>query len=279
MAEPDASDDDKPRTAIARAIDALASLFDWLVSFPLAAFAEVGVMARLTFETVLWGIRPPYRPARLIDAMNFIGVESIFIVGLTGLLVGGVFSLQIVDSLRQFSAESRSGQIVGLALARELGPVFSALMISSRAGSSIATEIGSMRVSSQIDALTTMSVSPVQYLIAPRVLAGILVCPAMALLFDCIGLFGAYAVAVHVYGLDGGVFLELARWLVDGIDIAQGLVKAAIFGAAVTLIACRQGFYATGGAAGVGQATNRAVVQSAVAVLVLDYFVTTFFVG
>jgi phospholipid/cholesterol/gamma-HCH transport system permease protein len=167
---------------------------------------------------------------------------------------------------------------VSIALARELAPVFSALMISARAGSAMATEIGSMRVSKQIDALTTMSVSPVQYLVFPRVLAGLLMGPILALLFYFVGFGGAWFVAVKVYGLDSGIFIERMRWYVDRADLLQGLTKAAVFGVTLTIVSCRQGFYASGGAAGVGLATNRAVVQSAVAILVLDYVVTTFFV-
>ena len=257
---------------------AFASAVNALFMIPVRLLAEVGIMARLAFETVMWAVRPPYRVRQLVAACEFIGVQSIFLVGLTGLFVGAVFGLQIVDGFRRLSAENQVGSVVSLALARELAPVFSALMISSRAGSAIATEIGSMRVSSQIDALTTMSVSPVQYLVAPRVIAGFLMVPVMALLFNGVGLTGAYLVATELYGLDGGIFMERVRWFVDPVDLKQGLVKAAIFGVAITLIACRQGYYATGGAAGVGLATNRAVVHSAVAVLVLDYFVTTFFV-
>ncbi|AKF05810.1 MlaE family ABC transporter permease [Sandaracinus amylolyticus] len=252
---------------------------DALLAIPIALLAEIGTMARLAYETLRWMVRPPYRARQLVDAMEFIGVQSIFIVGLTGTFVGAVFGLQLVDSLRDFGAESQTGSIVSVALARELGPVFAALMVSSRAGSAIATELGSMRVTSQIDALTTMSVSPVQYLIVPRVIAGFTMVPALALVFDLVGYGGAYFVAVKLFGLDGGVFEERARWFVEGSDLAQGLVKAAVFGMAVTMIACRQGYYATGGAAGVGQATNRAVVQSAVAVLVLDYVVTAIFLG
>jgi phospholipid/cholesterol/gamma-HCH transport system permease protein len=247
---------------------------DAILAVPLGFFAEVGLMARLMYETLRWMIRPPYRFRQLIDAMEFIGVQSIFIVALTGIFVGAVFGLQLVHALRLFSAEGQAGPIVSIALAREIGPVFAALMVSSRAGSSIATEIGSMRVSNQIDALTTMSVSPVQYLIVPRVLAGLTMVPVLCLIFDMVGFGGAYVVAVQLYGLDAGVFVERSRWLVDEWDVRQGLIKAAVFGVAVTLIACRQGYYASGGAAGVGRATNQAVVQSAVAVLVLDYIVT-----
>lgn len=250
-----------------------------VIAVPLGMLAEVGVMARLIFETVMWAVRPPYRFRLVVEALEFIGVQSIFIVGLTGTFVGAVFGLQLVDGFRQFGAENQVGSVVGLALARELAPVFSALMITSRAGSAIATEIASMRVSNQIDALTTMSVNPVQYLIVPRVLAGIIAAPVMALLFLLVGLFGAYTVGVQLMGIDGGIFIERVKWFVDTGDVMQGLVKAAFFGATLTLIACRQGYHASGGAAGVGRATNRAVVQSAVAILVLDYILTSIIIG
>jgi phospholipid/cholesterol/gamma-HCH transport system permease protein len=256
----------------------LARAFDALVAIPIALLAEIGTLARLLFETVVWGVRRPYRIRVVVEAMEFIGVQSVFLVALTGFFVGAVFSLQVIDGFRRFSAEGYTGTVIGLSFARELAPVFAALMVSARAGSAIATELGSMRVSSQIDALTTMSVAPVQYLVLPRILAGLTMLPVMALLFNLIGLFGAYVVATQLFGLDGGMFQERVRWFVDPADLRQGLVKAAVFGVAITLIACRQGFYATGGAAGVGLATNRAVVHSAIAVLVLDYVVTTFFV-
>lgn len=256
----------------------LVRLADAVFAYPITFLGEVGILAKLMFETVMWGIRPPYRLALFIAAMEFIGVESLFIVGLTGFFVGAVFGLQLVEGFRQLGAENQVGSVVSLALARELAPVFTALMISSRAGSAIATEIGSMRVTNQIDALTTMSVSPVQYLIVPRVFAGLVMLPLMALVFNVIGLIGAYLVAVKLYGLDGGIFIDRVLWFVDRIDLVQGALKAAVFGVAITLIACRQGYHASGGAAGVGRATNQAVVQSAVTVLVLDYFVTSFFV-
>jgi phospholipid/cholesterol/gamma-HCH transport system permease protein len=253
-------------------------LADAVFAVPMRLFAEIGTLARLLMETVLWGIRPPYRPRVMIEAMEFIGVQSVFLVALTGFFVGAVFSLQVIDGFRRFSAEGYTGTVIGLSFARELAPVFASLMVSARAGSAIATELGSMRVSSQIDALTTMSVSPVQYLVLPRIVAGLTMVPIMALLFNLVGLFGAYTVATVLFGLDGGMFQDRVRWFVDPGDLMQGLAKAAVFGVAVTLIACRQGYYASGGAAGVGLGTNRAVVHSAIAILVLDYVVTTMFV-
>jgi phospholipid/cholesterol/gamma-HCH transport system permease protein len=257
----------------------LVRIADYVFKFPLGFVRELGLLATLLGQSVFWAARRPYRVRLWIEAMEFIGVGSIFIVGLTGVFVGMVFGIQLVDGFRQFGAENQVGAVVGLALARELAPVFSALMVSSRAGSAMTTELGSMRVSDQIDALTTMAVNPVQYLVVPRLIAGTIMVPLLAMLFNLIGIFGAWLVCVQFLGLDSGVFIDKVRWYVDGPDIRQGIIKAAVFGFAISLIACRQGFYADGGAAGVGRATNRAVVQSAVSILLLDYVITSLLLG
>lgn len=245
----------------------------------LAPFAEVGYLTRMLGQVIYWGFRRPFRVRQFIAAMEFLGVGSIFIVSLTGLFTGAVLSLQLVDGFRRFSADSQTGGVVGIALARELGPVFAGLMVSSRAGSAMTTELGSMRVSSQIDAMLTMAVNPVQYLVVPRVFAGFVMVPFLTMLFDIIGMVGAYGVGVNMMGLDPGVFLERLRALVDWPDVRQGMVKASVFGTAISLIACRHGFFASGGAAGVGLATNRCVVHCAIAILALDYLITGIMLG
>lgn len=257
----------------------LATAFDRLVAIPISLLAELGILASLLWNALFWGVRRPYRVRLWLEAMDFIGVGSIFIVGLTGFFVGMVFGIQLVDGFREFGAESQVGAVVGVALARELAPVFSSLMVSSRAGSAITTELGSMRVSDQIDALTTMAVNPVQYLIVPKLIAGVIMVPLLSMMFNLVGVLGAYIVCIHFMNLDPGVFFDKISWFVDAPDVAQGLVKAAVFGFTITLIACRHGFFASGGAAGVGRATNRAVVQSAVAILLLDYVLTSMFLG
>ena len=205
--------------------------------------------------------------------------SRVFLVGLTGLFIGMVFGIQLVDGFRDFGAENQTGAVVGMALARELSPVFTALMVSSRAGSAMSTELGSMRVSDQIDALTTMAVNPVQYLVVPRVLAGTVMVPLLTMLFNMVGIFGAWIVCVQMLGLDSGIFVDKVRWFVDVADLRQGIIKAFAFGLTISLIACRHGFYAKGGAAGVGQATTAAVVQSAVSILALDYVITSVVTG
>lgn len=245
----------------------------------LAPFEEIGALARLLWESMIWAVRPPFRARLFIEAMEFIGVGSIFIIALTAFFVGGVLSLQLVDGFRDFGAENQTGAVIGLALSREIGPVFAALMVTARAGSAMTTELGSMRVTNQIDALTTMAVNPVHYLVVPRLAAGVVMVPILTTLFFLVGMFGAYTVAVELLALDPGIFMERMRWFVDWKDMQQGLIKAAVFGLTLCLIACRQGLYAEGGAAGVGRATNRAVVYSAVAILLLDYLVTGVILG
>ncbi len=244
-----------------------------------APLAEIGALARMLGEVVFWGLRPPYRGRIFIHCMEYVGVQSIFIVGITGFFVGAVLGLQLVNGFRDLGVESQTGSVVGFALSREIGPVFTALMVSSRAGSAMTTELGSMRVTNQIDALITMAVNPVQYLVVPRVVAGLLMVPILTIFFDVIGMSGAWLVCTKLLGLDSGVFLDRMRWIVDWKDVQLGLTKSAVFGVTVCLIACRQGFYASGGAAGVGQATNRSVVHNAIAILVLDYLVTGIVLG
>ena len=252
---------------------------EWLFGVLLSPFVEISALFKLLWEALFWGVRPPYRARLFVEAMEFIGIGSIFLVSLTAVFVGGVLALQLVDGFRDFGAENQTGAVIGLALAREVGPVFAALMVTSRAGSAMTTELGSMRVTNQIDALVTMAVNPVQYLVVPRLVAGFVMVPVLTMLFNVVGVMGAFFVAVTLLGLDPGVFMDRLKWLVDWDDLSQGLIKAMVFGVAVTLIACRQGFYAKGGAAGVGRATNRAVVQSAIAILMLDYLVTSLVLG
>lgn len=234
----------------------------------------VGRAAILVFETLLWMLRPPYRVRLLFQAMEFIGVGSLFIVLLTGVFTGAVFALQGAVAFRLFNAESLVGSTVALSLTRELSPVLTGLMVTGRAGSGIATELGTMRVTEQIDALYTMAVNPVQYLVAPRVLAGVIMVPALSVLFTLVGMVGAYFVGVVLLNIDRGVFLGKTEWYVDPHDLTSGLIKACVFGAILTFVGCYKGFHASGGARGVGLATTQSVVVSSVLILIADYFLT-----
>ena len=240
-----------------------------------AALEGLGRFIKLTLDMLRWLVRPPFRIGQLMNAMEFIGVQSLFIVMLTGTFSGMVFALQSVNSLREFGAEGVVGSVVAISLTREISPVFSALMITARAGSAIAAELGNMRVTEQIDALTTMAVSPVQYLLSPRLLAGVLMFPLLCIVYSSVGMLGAWVVAVKGLDIDPGVFIANIQEYMQARDFWMGEIKAACFGFLVTAISSQQGFFASGGARGVGQATTRAVVQSAVSILIANYIITS----
>lgn len=239
------------------------------------ALEHAGILADLAMQTVVWGLRPPYRGTLVVAQMEFIGVQSIFLVGLVGLFTGMVFAVQTVYGFRRFGAENMVGGVVALTLSREMAPVLTAIMVSARAGSGMAAELGNMRSSEQIDALETMAVNPVQYLVVPRMIAGLVMVPALALIFFLVGVGGAWAVGVWGLSLDPGIFADRIRTMLKPSDIMQGLIKSLVFGFAVTLIACRHGYFASGGAVGVGQATTKAVVWGVVGVFMLDYLITS----
>lgn len=246
-----------------------------LLSPGVTALESIGRVVGLTLDTLRWLVRRPFRFGQMMSAMEFMGVQSLFIVMLTGTFSGMVFALQSVNSLREFGAEGVVGSVVAISLTREIAPVFSALMITARAGSSIAAEIGNMRVTEQIDAITTMAVSPVQYLLSPRLLAGVVMFPLLCIVYSSVGMAGAWLVAVKGLGIDPGIFVSnIEEYMVPG-DFWMGVIKSACFGFLVTAICGDQGFFASGGARGVGLATTRGVVKSAVAILVANYIITS----
>lgn len=248
--------------------------FAQVVAPVLRGFETFGRMVQLLGRTGYWLVRRPVRFREYLSALDFVGVQSLSIIMLVGLFTGAAFSLQTVSVFRMFAMESYIGSTVTVALCRELAPVLTALMVTARAGSAMATELGSMRITEQIDAMTTLAVSPVQYLVCPRVVASVIVTPMLTMVFTLTGVVGAYLVAVVLMEVDHGYFVSTTEWIVDAWDITQGLIKAAIFGLVISVVGCQQGFYAEGGAKGVGLATTRAVVYSCVAILMLDYFVS-----
>lgn len=252
----------------------LKKLIEKLGSWTIGLIEGLGRFSMLFFSTLIWAIRPPYRIGILLSAMEFVGVGSLFIVLLTGVFTGAVFTLQSAVAFRMFNAESMVGMTVAISLARELSPVLTGLMVTGRAGSGIATEIGTMRVTEQIDAMETMAVNPVQYLVVPRFIAGLVMVPALCALFTLVGMIGSYFVGVVMLNIDEGSFLSNVYWLIDPKDLSSGLIKACVFGGMLTLIGCFKGFYATGGARGVGIATTQSVVASSVLILISDYFLT-----
>jgi phospholipid/cholesterol/gamma-HCH transport system permease protein len=245
-----------------------------MMSGIIEALDELGTTVLLTLQTVAWTFRAPFRLAQLVLAMEFIGVQSIFIIALTGTFSGMVLALQMVHSFKQFQAEGLVGGVVALSLTREISPVFTGLMVTARAGSAWAAELGNMRVTEQIDAITTMGVSPVQYLLSPRLLAAVLMVPLLCVVYTSVGMGGAWLVAVQWLNVDPGVFIARAKEYAIPRDFFMGEIKACVFGFLIAAISCRQGYHASGGARGVGIATTRAVVQSAVAILVANYILT-----
>ncbi len=251
-----------------------ATWIDRILGLPLDLLDGIGSTLVLMFRTLVWLVRPPYRVGQFLSSMDFIGVQSLFIISLTGIFTGMVFALQTVYGFRRFSAEGMVGGVVALSLTREIAPVFAGLMVTSRAGSAMAAELGNMRVTEQIDAIATMGVSPVQYLVVPRVVGSVLMLPLLCLLFTLVGMVGAYAIAVGLLDVDPGIFIDRVKALVEPSDLFMGLFKAGVFGFLISVISCKQGFFASGGAKGVGIATTRAVVHSAVAILIANYLIT-----
>lgn len=245
----------------------------------IALFEMVGSVLALTGDTLVWLIRPPYRLSQLLNAMDFIGVQSTFIVALTGVFSGMVLALQTTYSLRAFGAEGVVGQVVAVSLTREIAPVFAALMVAARAGSAMAAELGNMRVTEQIDAIVTMAVSPVQYLLAPRLLAATIMVPLLCVVYTCVGMAGAWLVAVQWLGVDPGTFISNIEKHLLPSDFFMGMIKSAVFGFLISAISCTRGYYAAGGARGVGEATTKAVVHSAVCILISNYLLTTLLLG
>jgi phospholipid/cholesterol/gamma-HCH transport system permease protein len=253
----------------------LARLTDVVYAPVLGTLDDLGQTVTLGFQSVAWMARPRYRPAQLLIALDFIGAGSTFIVALVGLFTGMAFTVSTIVGFRQFSAEGMVGGVVALALARELAPVLASVVVTARAGSTMASELGTMRVTEQIDAITTMGVSPVQYLVSPRVLATTLMMPLLATCFGVAGQTGAYVVAVVWQGIDPGMFFDKIEQFLKSEDLRMMIVKSLVFGFVVSVICCKKGFYASGGAKGVGEATAKAVVSSIVAIFAFDYVLTT----
>jgi phospholipid/cholesterol/gamma-HCH transport system permease protein len=235
-------------------------------------FGYLGDHATMLGKALAALFRPPFRLKLFLEQMEFVGVGSLPIIILVGFFSGAVAAQQAIAALEIFNQERFVGATVGLSLAQELAPVFTALMITARAGSGMATELGSMRITEQIDALTTFAVNPIQYLVTPRIVATVLMMPIMTMVFNIVGLIGAYLYSIYLKDVDLGQFLEMYTYWTDPKDYVIGGVKSIVFGGSLSLAACYQGFNIRGGAKEVGLATTRAVVAGSVSVLILDYF-------
>ena len=239
------------------------------------AVRTMGSMAIMLSQAAVYAVTPPFKLRNIFAQMESVGVNSLFVVILTGAFTGAVLAMQSFDALQRFGAESLVGPTVALSMARELGPVLTGLMVAGRAGSAMATELGTMRVTEQIDALYTMAVNPIRYLVVPRILAGLLMLPILAIVTDFVGVLGGYLVGVTMLDINPGTYIGRTIDYVDIDDIFYGITKAFVFGLIISLVACFQGYYASGGAEGVGKCGTRAVVTSCVLILVFDYILTS----
>jgi len=238
---------------------------------------EVGRMQLFMLQAMGLFFVPPYYIWNIIRQAYFIGVRSGSIVVLTGAFTGMVLGLQGYYTLRKFGADSALGSAVALSLIRELGPVLTALMVTGRAGSAITAEIGIMRITEQLDALDTMAINPVQYVVMPKMIAGVISVPLLTAIFDVIGILGGYLVGVVLLGVSSGSYFSGMVQSVESLDVNGGIVKSLVFGLTVTLVACFKGYTTGRGAEGVSAATTQAVVLSSVLVLAWDYILTSFF--
>ncbi len=240
----------------------------------LAFFEKTGKLTSFVLKGVLNCFVPPFYPKQIFRQLIDIGYYSLPVVGLTALFTGMVLALQSYTGFARFNAEGAIAGVVVLSVTRELAPVLAGLMVAGRVGAAIAAEIGTMRVTEQIDALGTLSVSPYKYLIAPRIIAGTLMLPILVLIGDVIGVFGGYIVAI--YNLDFSPYGYLGQtWdILQPIDVISGLVKAGVFGFIVSVFGCYNGFYSQRGAQGVGAATTNAVVSSSIMILIFNYILT-----
>ena len=245
----------------------------------LALSRMIGSIVLFTAITLRWLLVPPFYGRQIMRQMVDIGYYSLPVVGLTTLFSGMVLALQSYTGFARFSAEDTVATVVVLSITRELGPVLAGLMVAGRVGASIAAEIGTMRVTDQIDALDTLSTRPMQYLVGPRIIAGIVCLPILVLIGDIIGVFGGYLVGVYQLGFNPGIYLARTMEFLEVSDVTLGLIKAAVFGFLIALMGCYHGYNSGRGAEGVGHATTNAVVSSSILILISNYLVTALFFG
>jgi phospholipid/cholesterol/gamma-HCH transport system permease protein len=237
---------------------------------------ETGHIILFALASIRLFFTKPSRYMEVIRQMEFIGNESVFIITLTGLFTGLALSFQVYLGFKLVNAVNLVGPTVGLGITRELGPVLTGLIIAARAGGAMAARLGTMRVNEQIDALDVMGVNTRQYLVSPRLVAAVICTPMLTAVFDFVAMVGSYILCVKLVDLDEAIFMEKIRQTLEVRHINEGLFKAAIFGLVFSVLCTYRGFYTTGGAKGVGEATNRGVVLSMVMIIVLDYYLTNF---
>ncbi len=243
----------------------------------LGFFEVTGRITQFTITSLSHCLRPPYYPRLMLRQMIDIGYYSLPVVGLTAIFTGMVLALQSYTGFSRFSAESAIPNVVVVSITRELGPVLAGLMVAGRIGAAMAAEIGTMRVTEQVDALTTLSTDPYKYLVVPRLLAGLTMLPLLVLVADIIGVFGGYLVSVYKLDFNAATYMRNTIDFMETMDVVSGLVKAAVFGFIIALMGCYHGFHSRGGAQGVGAATTAAVVSASILILSFNYLITELF--
>ena len=242
--------------------------------FTLGFFRETGKLSVFTGDSVSGVVRPPLYWFLISQQMMRIGFYSLPVVGLTAFFTGGVLALQIYNGASRYGAESFVPVVVLVGITRELGPVIAGLMVAGRVAAAIAAEIGTMRVTEQIDALTTLSTNPIKYLVVPRLVAAVISMPILVAIADSIGVFGGYVASTQSLGFNGAVYMNNTMNGLTFDDVSSGLIKAAVFGFLIALMGCFNGFHSKGGAQGVGTATTNAVVSASILILAANYLLT-----
>ncbi len=268
---------DNQSTGLGNPLTVMLDIFSAIGGYILNFFAALGRLSRFAGRAVMHCFTPPFFPSQLMRQFIDIGYYSLPVVGLTALFTGMVLALQSYTGFTRFNAEGAIAGVVVLSITRELSPVLAGLMVAGRVGAAIAAEIGTMRVTEQIDALRTLSVNPFKYLIAPRVIAATLTLPILVLIGDVIGVYGGYVVSIYSLGFSPAGYLSQTWDTVTQIDVVSGLWKAGAFGFIVSIMGCYHGFNSARGAQGVGAATTNAVVSSSILILIFNYLITQIF--
>jgi phospholipid/cholesterol/gamma-HCH transport system permease protein len=250
-------------------------------SVVLRFLGHLGRLAIFAGTSLSHCVRPPFYARRIAQQMIDIGYFSLPVVGLTAIFSGMVLALQSYTGFARFEAGSETAvaNVVVISLTRELGPVLAGLMVAGRIGAAMAAEIGTMRVTEQIDALTTLSTNPFKYLVVPRLIAGLLMLPVLVLVADIIGVFGGFLVSVYKLGFNPATYINNSYDFTKAFDVVSGLIKAGVFGFVIALMGCYNGYYSRGGAQGVGAATTNAVVSASILILTTNYAMTELFFG
>jgi len=249
---------------------------DWTGARALAFMEEIGRGGMLLVKVLRGLVRRPFPMKLTLQQMEEVGVRSLPVVLITAIFTGAVLALQTFSGFKRFGAEGLVGTVVALSMTRELGPVLASIMVAGRVGSAMAAELGTMRVTEQIDALITLATDPVRYLVVPRFLAGMIMLPFLVVFADLVGIIGGYFVAVNVLGTSSTIYVNRTLQYLEFSDVTIGLLKASVFGMIIALIGCQMGFFTSGGAEGVGRATTKAVVVASILILISNYFLTAF---